>query len=109
MTLVCQSKWLVKLLIENLTSHIILHRKESIRGIAGIVSSSVDANVDTVINLNGIDALFQILKMNNTVQMEQEILWALSNITAGTEGQIRAFLDDQTRLEVIFDLMDENN
>lgn len=64
-----------------------MHRKESLRAVANVLGGPDDENADLVVQLNGIDALFQMLKMmNNTNQMEQEVLWALSNITAGTEG-----------------------
>lgn len=41
--------------------------------------------------------------------MVKDILWALSNITAGTENQIREFVSDQSRLLVIFELMENSN
>ena len=41
--------------------------------------------------------------------MLKDVLWALSNITAGTENQIREFASDQSRFKVIFELMEDIN
>lgn len=67
-------------------------KRPSFRVIGLILSSDNHSNIDLFIKVNGIDALFEMLKITNMEQFETEILWSLSNITAGSESQIAKFL-----------------
>ena len=67
-------------------------KRPSFRVIGLILSSDNHSNIELFIKVNGIDALFEMLKITNMEQFETEILWSLSNITAGSESQIAKFL-----------------
>ena len=61
--------------------------------IAGSVTGSSNSfNVDSFIFHGGLTAINKLLKRDIPNNNLKEVLWCLSNITAGTDDQIRAIL-----------------
>lgn len=75
--------------------------------IAGNLSSSADPqNIDVFLFHGGLSALNDLLSRDLPTKNLKELLWCLSNITAGTEEQISAVLNEQECMERVFKIMD---
>lgn len=71
------------------------------RSIGSILSSFNPENIDLFIKYDGIPTLLECLKYQKTAKTQKMILWALSNLTAGTDKQIRAFLAVDEGIQVM--------
>lgn len=71
-----------------------------------ITSSESSENLDLFVTGGGINFLNEILNPEQQKEIIIEILWTLSNISAGTEQQIRALLNDAELVQKLFNLME---
>ena len=74
-----------------------------------MLSSDNSENIDLVLFHQGLDPLSMFLDLNDTdeynIKRIKEALWCLSNITAGSEDQIKSFLEHESIMEKVFRLM----
>lgn len=81
----------------------------ALKVVGRILACSSSEHIDHFIYCDGLDALSCLLTDNGDVQMTKETLWSLSNITAGSEGQIQKFLEHPTILTKVFELMNSDS
>lgn len=75
----------MKILIQYLGSPLNEEFTPALRAIGNIMSSTNPENIDLFLFESGLSALNHLMTNEQDVQAMKEILWSLSNITAGTE------------------------
>lgn len=91
----CQNNFFMQKLVKYLKSPLEEENAEAIKLTGTILSVESPETVDIFIFNDGIKALASHLHNQTSTSKIKEILWALSNISAGTNDQIRNILSNE--------------
>jgi hypothetical protein len=78
--------------MEYLKSPLIEEMTIALRCVGGILQADNTEIIDSLLFLGVLDALDNLINPDQSVHVMKEALWCISNITAGTENQIRTFI-----------------
>ena len=101
---ICECKHKVALIMKFLKSGLDEESRAAARVIGHIFSGPNAKNIDIFLFNGALDAMSNLLTPDSAAQTQQErteLLWALSNVTAGTADHIRAFMSHPALLDQV--------
>jgi hypothetical protein len=104
-TSICQGKNTMQSIITYMNSPLEEEQKPALRCAGQILVSDNHENIDLFMFNGGLKALDSLLVPTQKDDTTKEILWCLSNISAGGEHHIRALLSCETLMDKIYTLL----
>ena len=109
LTQICQSKNMIQTLIHFMNSDLIEEHTPALRAIGNILTSDNQENIDLFIFHQGLQTFNKMMVVDQQLQLMKECMWGLSNITAGSENQIAAFLAEEELVNKVYMLANSTN
>lgn len=109
LTQICQSKNMIQTLINYMNSDLIEEHTPALRAIGNILTSDTQENIDLFIFHQGLPTFNKMMVVDQQLQLMKECMWGISNITAGSEGQIAAFLNEDELVNKVYMLANSAN